>query len=96
MENPNLHDWIMARAEGSDPKDDLRQIGFDPEGLREQIAGNALMGEVMLAEHARTKPVNEAIADYAMTWLAIGAGLTEEKHGRAAADSLPPLTDEPT
>jgi hypothetical protein len=98
MDNPSIHDFIMGRTENSDPHNDLLQIGFDGQAIYEQLLANPLLTVMMFGEMiAATGPRPDVyIADYAMTWFTIGACLTEEKHARAAADNLPPPTNEPT
>jgi len=92
MDNPSIHDFIMGRTENSTACNDLEQIGFDGQAIYEQLLQNPMLTVVMFAG---PRP-DVYIADYAMTWFTIGACLTEEKHARAAADNLPPLTDEST
>jgi len=92
LEAPNIHEFIMGRVVGSDPRNDLRQIGFDPDALYQQVLDNELL-TMGLFMAGGMKPPPHMLADYAMTFFTLGASLTEEKHARAAADNLPPTAD---
>lgn len=82
-----IHDHIMARVEGSTPQNDLRQLGFDPDALYEEVAMNPLLTYGLL------DAADGDLAKYAMTWLSLGATLLKEKSGRP--DDIPTLPDEP-
>lgn len=90
-----IHDHIMSRAEGSEPGEDMRALGFDPEELYQEMILNDNMTTNMIASFSvgAVQAPQAVFAKYAMTWMGIGMGMYKEARDRS--DDFPTLTDNP-
>jgi len=83
-----IHDFIESRAIDSIPKNDLIQLGYEPDAIYRGIATNPLLTYGMI------EAMDGNLADYAMTFFTFGVCIEKERHARENADDFPPTAGE--
>ena len=87
-----IQDFILSRVPGSLPKNDLIQIGYDPDAIFESICLDGELSLGMFSAMAEPAPQRH-LANYAMTFFTFGVCIERERNAKANADSLPQITD---
>jgi hypothetical protein len=88
-----IHDFIMGRAEGSDPKHDLIQLGYNADAIYEGVCLNDDLTMGLFASGADPIP-QRALANYAMAFFTIGVCIERERNVRENSNDFPPTAGE--
>lgn len=87
-----IQDFIDSRIPNSNPRDDLEQLGYNPDMIFESVCLDDNLTLEMFAAMAEPAPQRH-LANYAMTFFTFGVCIEKERNARATTDTLPPFTD---